>query len=147
MSESHRFKDHHREERIFFVRRVISCLFVVLVLALLIARYYSLQVINHHDYATRSDRNRIHVQPIPPTRGLIYDRSGELLAGNRPIYILSLVPERIPDLDHTLERLKPLVNINPSDLEKFYDQLQQPRDRKSTRLNSSHVAISYAVFC
>ena len=127
MSESHRFKDHHREERIFFVRTVIAGVFVVLGMALLIARYYSLQVINHQDYATRSDRNRIHVQPIPPTRGLIYDRSGELLAGNRPIYILSLVPERIPDLDHTLERLKPLVNINPSDLEKFYDQLQQPR--------------------
>src|SRR5690625_4468000 len=94
MSESHRFKDHHREERIFFVRTVIAGVFVVLGLALLIARYYSLQVINHQDYATPSVRNRIHVPPIPPSRGLFSDRSGELLAGNRPIYILSLVPEQ-----------------------------------------------------
>ncbi|MDQ2076281.1 penicillin-binding protein 2 [Marinimicrobium sp. ABcell2] len=127
MSESHRFKDHHREERIFFVRMVVAGVIMALAMALLIGRYYSLQVISHQDYATRSDRNRVHVQPVPPTRGLISDRNGELLAGNRPIYILSVIPERISNLDETLKRLKPLVRITPSDLEKFYDQLQQPR--------------------
>src|SRR5690625_5622732 len=32
-------------------------------------------------------------------------------------------------------------------VEESEDQIQALKDRKSTRLNSSHVAISYAVFC
>src|SRR5690625_2117592 len=38
------------------------------------------------------------------------------------------------------------VRVNPGNIRKFDDQVKQI-DRKSTRLNSSHVAISYAGFC
>ncbi len=127
MSETHRFKDHHREGRIFFRRLMIAGILVVGLFGVLLARYYSLQVTHHQNYVTQSERNRVHVQPVPPTRGLIYDRNGELLAGNRAIYILSVIPERIGNLDQTLELLRPLVDISANDLEKFYDQLQQPR--------------------
>ncbi len=127
MSETHRFKDHHREGRVFFRRLMIAGILVVGLFGVLLARYYSLQVTHHQNYVTQSERNRVHVQPVPPTRGLIYDRHGELLAGNRASYILSIIPERIGNLDQTLELLRPLVEINPTDLEKFYDQLQQPR--------------------
>lgn len=127
MSETHRFKDHHREARVFFRRLMIAGILVVGLFGVLLARYYSLQVTHHQNYVTQSERNRVHVQPVPPTRGLIYDRNGELLAGNRASYILSVIPERIGNLDQTLELLRPLVEISPNDLEKFYDQLQQPR--------------------
>lgn len=127
MSETHRFKDHHREGRVFFRRLMIAGILVVGLFGVLLARYYSLQVTHHLNYVTQSERNRVHIQPVPPTRGLIYDRNGELLAGNRASYILSVIPERIGNLDQTLELLRPLVDISTNDLEKFYDQLQQPR--------------------
>ncbi len=60
----------------------------------LLWRYYHLQVIRHEGLVTLSDRNRVLVEPVPPTRGLIFDRNGVLLADNRPSFNLSIVVER-----------------------------------------------------
>src|SRR5690606_38193604 len=93
----------------------------------LVYRYHHLQGVQYQDDATQSDRNRIHVQPIPPTRGLIYDRNGLLLAENRPSYTLSVVRQRAVDLEETLKYLQTLVEINANDLEKFYQLMHQRR--------------------
>lgn len=127
MSEAQRFKDHHREARLFTGRLMVAAALMAVLMLMLAGRYYSLQVVHHENYATRSDRNRVHVQPVPPTRGLIYDRRGELLADNRPSYTLSIIRERVDDMNRTLELLRSLVDIGQRDLEKFYDQLQQGR--------------------
>ncbi|WP_111641009.1 penicillin-binding protein 2 [Marinimicrobium alkaliphilum] len=127
MSEARRFKDHHREERIFLSRLIVVAVLVALMMGVLVMRYYGLQVTHHQVYATQSDRNRVHLQPIPPTRGLIYDRNGVLLADNRPSYTLSVVRERVGDLEATLELLQRLVDVTPSDIDRFYDQLHQRR--------------------
>ena len=51
---------------------------------MILARYYALQITEYETYRTQSDRNRVQLQPLPPKRGLIYDRNGVLLADNRP---------------------------------------------------------------
>lgn len=127
MKEPQRFKDHHRETRLFMRRLGLMAALIVLLTGALAARYYNLQVVHHEIYATQSDRNRVHVQPVPPTRGLIHDASGELLADNRPSYTLSLVRERVPDLEETIELLRDLVRITDVDLERFYRQMRQRR--------------------
>lgn len=127
MSEPLHIKDHSFEAGIFARRVVVSVIFVIGLLGVLIARYYNLQVINHQDYATASDRNRVHVQPIPPTRGLIYDRNGVLLADNRASYTLSIIKESVPDLESTLALLRELVSISEADLESFDKRLKQRR--------------------
>ena len=127
MSEARQFKDYHREARLFWGRALLAGAMVILLLLILVYRFYTLQVVHFEDYTTLSERNRVHVLPIPPTRGLIYDRNGELLAENRPSYTLSVVQERVPDLAETLAILSELVAITPTDIEKFYDQLRQRR--------------------
>ena len=127
MSEARQFKDHHREQRLFLARALFAGAVIVLLTGLLMYRFYTLQVLHHDDYVTRSDRNRVHVQPIPPTRGLIYARNGQLLAENRPSYTLSVVRERVSDLAETLALLSELVAISPGDIEKFNEQLRQRR--------------------
>jgi penicillin-binding protein 2 len=127
MSEARHFKDHHREARLFVARALFAGGIIVLLTGVLVMRFYSLQVDHHDDYATQSERNRVHVLPIPPTRGLIYGRNGKLLAENRASYTLSIVHERVPDLAETLEFLSSLVSISANDLEKFNDQLRQRR--------------------
>ena len=52
------------------------------------------------------------MQPLPPKRGLIYDRNGVLLADNRPSFMLSIVRERVPDLDATLAELGEMLPIS-----------------------------------
>ncbi|WP_028876249.1 penicillin-binding protein 2 [Teredinibacter turnerae] len=123
----HQFKDHHREARVFAVRAAISFLMVVALFGVLLARYYRLQVTDHEVYATRSDRNRIHVRPIPPNRGLIYDAQGQLLADNRPTFTLSVVSERTSNLEQTLDHLANLIEVSERDRENFLKRLRQRR--------------------
>ena len=127
MPENLRLKDHHTEQRLFRNRMLVAIFGVVVLIGVLVARFYDLQVVNYESYRTQSDQNRIQVRPVPPTRGLIYDRNGELLADNRPSYTLSLVRERVKNLDETLELLGQLVRLDDSDVEKFNRRLPRRR--------------------
>ncbi|MCW8195303.1 penicillin-binding protein 2 [Proteobacteria bacterium 005FR1] len=127
MSEPLQLKDHTSEARLFLGRVWLVSFGVLAMLGILIARYYNLQVVHHENYAVQSDRNRIHVQPIAPTRGLIYDRNGILLADNRASYTLSLTKELVPDMQGTLDLLASIIDIAPGDLEKFHKSLEQRR--------------------
>jgi penicillin-binding protein 2 len=121
------FKDHHNEARLFASRVVAASLIVLTLLGLLVTRFYYLQVVHHSDYVTQSDANRIRVQPVPPTRGLIYDRNGVLLADNRPIFTLSIVRERAQNLTQTLATLRELIGISADEESEFRKALAQRR--------------------
>jgi penicillin-binding protein 2 len=98
-------KEHWREQQLF-VGRVVICAIVALVLTgVVLTRLSVLQLVKADYYAAQSQGNRIRAQPLPPNRGLIYDRNGKILAENIPSYQLELTPEEIPDLDDTLNRL------------------------------------------
>jgi len=127
MQEAQQFKDHQREAKLFRSRVVVMVIFMLLLASTLVYRYYDLQVVNYEEYATQSDRNRVHVQPVPPTRGLIFDRTGALLADNKASFTLSVVSANQTELNDTIELLKTLIDIAPSDLGKFYKAQKQRR--------------------
>src|SRR5210317_160085 len=134
MPELIALKDPHRESRVYSARTVIAIAIVLGLLAVVFSRYYSLQVTEYESYKTQSERNRVQLQPLPPKRGLIYDRNGVLLADNRPSYILSVVRERVADLDATLAELAALVPISEGDLENFLKKLQRRRPYEAVPL-------------
>lgn len=125
--EHHRFKDHVHEANTFTRRAVVALALVFVMFGVLVYRFYSLQVIHYENYMTLSDRNRIQVRPVPPNRGLIYDRNGELLAENRPSFTLSIVKERVKNIEKTIEHLSQLVDVSENDVENFYKYLKQRR--------------------
>ncbi len=129
MQETQHFKDHQREAKLFRNRILVMAFLMLCLFSILVYRYYDLQVINHEEYATQSDRNRVHVQPIPPTRGLIFDRNGELLADNKASFTLSVVSVNATELNNTIELLKTIIDISPSDLGKFYKAQNQRRHK------------------
>jgi penicillin-binding protein 2 len=106
----------------------------VVLVGILLGRYFSLQITQYEAYRTESDRNRVQLQPLPPKRGLIFDRNGVLLAENRPSFVLSLVLERVPDLDRTLALLGQLVGITEPDLEKFETRSRRRRPYEAVPL-------------
>ncbi len=120
-------KDPITEQRLFRNRMLVALAGVALLLGVLVARLYNLQVVNYDSYRTQSDENRIQVRPVAPTRGLIYDRNGTLLADNRPSYTLAIVRERVRDLDETLELIGRLVRLDDTDVEKFHKRMQRRR--------------------
>lgn len=127
MQEEQQFKDYQREAKLFRNRILVMAGFMLILASTVVYRYYDLQIVNHEEYATQSERNRVHVQPVPPTRGLIFDRNGELLADNKPSFTLYVISNNQAELDATLDLLKTLIEITPVDLEKFYKAKKQRR--------------------
>ena len=120
-------KDHLRETRLFVVRAAVTGALMVLLMAGLAVRLGYLQVSLYDHYRTLSSENRVKLVPLPPTRGLIYDRNGVLLADNYPTYSLEITPDQVRDLDRTLEDLKLVVPINDEDLQRFHRARRQQR--------------------
>jgi penicillin-binding protein 2 len=126
-------KDLWEEKRAFTARAYIAGGFCLLLLALLSVRMADLQLIQHGYYSGRADDNRMRLIPVPPVRGLIYDRNGALLAQNMPSFELQIVPEQVDRLDETLARLGQLVRLEPEDLTRFRERLHKtPRYRPVT---------------
>jgi penicillin-binding protein 2 len=120
-------RDYPREGRLFFGRAVQAGVVIVLMVGLLLLRYINLQVVEHGHYTTLARENRVKLLPLPPTRGLIYDRNGLLLAQNVPTHSLTIVPEQAGDLDLLIRQLSPLVSISDLDIARFHRLRQQRR--------------------
>ena len=110
-------------------------MFIMLVMGLtLISRYVDLQVNQFQDFATDSDNNRVHVRPAAPTRGVIYDRNGEILADNRPTSNLSIIRERADDLDQLINKVGSLITLTDNDITRFYSRLKRRKPFEPTPL-------------
>lgn len=121
------FRDRMAEQRLFRSRAIFMTVFIFLLLCILGSRIAFLQIVEHEKYQDLSENNRIQLRPIPPTRGLIYDRNGILLAENIPSYSLTLVKERVNDLDETFTYLRTLLDISERDEEQFRKRLKYNR--------------------
>lgn len=114
-----RIRDHFAERRLFLFRLGIAGAFIVVLVGLVVGRLYYLQCARHKYYAAQSVADARRIEPVVPVRGLIFDRTGRLLAGNRPSYSLVITRDEVGNLDHTLARLRKLLPINASDLKRF----------------------------
>ncbi|MGB0732759.1 MAG: penicillin-binding protein 2 [Pontibacterium sp.] len=121
------FKNHEAESKTFRFRAVLAFLFVLVLLAGVFSRYYYLQVVQHDHFAAMSDDNRISLQPIAPTRGLLYDRNGVLLADNQPSYTVTLLKEEVKDMDATIAEIASLITVTDGQIERFKKRLRQRR--------------------
>lgn len=120
-------RDHFRESKLYQRRILFAVIFGGILMASLIGRLFYLQVIAHAHYTALSEDNRVSIVPIAPTRGLIYDRNGVLLAQNVPSRTLELIPEHIPDIDATLKKLRKLVHITDDEIDRFNDLRKKKR--------------------
>lgn len=89
-----------------------------MVIILLVALAH-LQIFSYGYYNTKSNKNRIEIIPIPPNRGIIYDRNGIPLAINNTIYQLNIIPDKINNLAEQLEQLKTMVNLTDEEIDNF----------------------------
>ena len=112
-------KDNLLESRLFMGRSLIAVLLFGALTVALVARLVWLQVVAHEHFTTLSEDNRVKLNPVPPNRGLIYDRNGVLLAENLSSFRLEVIPEQIEDMDATLAELGALVEITDYDRERF----------------------------
>ncbi|MBA1245338.1 penicillin-binding protein 2 [Pseudomonas japonica] len=120
-------KDHDKEQ-LLVNGRLVACAVLVLGLAFaLVARLYFLQVVQYDYHSTISENNRVHVLPIPPERGLIYDRNGVVLANNRPSFNLTLTRERAGDSAHVLDTLASILQLPEEQRRQFDKDMRRAR--------------------
>ncbi|MFP4080969.1 MAG: penicillin-binding protein 2 [Ectothiorhodospira sp.] len=134
MSFRQPLKNHHQEQRLFLARVVIVAVGVAVLFALLGVRLGLLQVAGHSHFATLSQNNRVRLEVLPPPRGLIYDRHGQLLAENRPAYQLEVIPEQVKDMEDTLERLSRVIPLSEVEIRRFRALLERKRPFQSVPL-------------
>ena len=128
----------------FQVRLGVAGLAVLIAFGLLLARFVWLQVLQHEAYSARAEENRIAIVPLPPNRGLILDRNGEVLARNYLAYTLEIFPARVRNIDATIAQLAAFVDIQPRDRARFRKLLQETKNAESlpirARLTDEEVA-------
>ena len=119
--------DSSRESFLISMRAVGAAVIVGLLTLLLVGRLVHLQIFKHRHFTTLSENNRVKIVPIAPTRGLIFDRRGEVLAQNLPAYSLEVVPEAVEDLDALIAELRGIIEITGEDEEAFFAALARKR--------------------
>jgi penicillin-binding protein 2 len=127
MSQPIRLKDHEKDARTVRSRVVVGAAAILVLICVLIARLYFLQVIQYEYHSTLSENNRVHVQPIPPTRGLIFDRNGVVVADNRPSFSLSMTRERSGDWRQVLDTIVEVLELSDEDRQLFERRMKQGR--------------------
>ena len=130
-------KDDFLESRLIRRRLIVSAGIVLVVIDIVVARLYVLQIVDYEHFSTLSDSNRIRIRALPPTRGLIYDRNGVVMANNLPAYRLEIVREQVEDMDETLSRLKHYIAYTDQDLDRFQllSRRRRPFESIPLRLN------------
>ena len=126
--------------RILFIFVLIAVLVVLLVF-----RLGYLQIVQHQSLITLAQNNRIDFLPLPPVRGLIYDRNGEILAQNIRVFNLEILPDKVKNIDNLLHELGQLVELTDAHLKRFRTLLKQrpsfERQTLKTNLNDQEAAI------
>ncbi|MCJ7558322.1 MAG: penicillin-binding protein 2 [Gammaproteobacteria bacterium] len=127
MIENITLKDHWREQRTFVARIIIGAIIGLVLIGLVVARLVNLQVTNYEHFSALSKGNRIRIEPLPATRGLIYDRNGQIIAQNMPAYQLELTREGVQNVDETLARLVSMDLLHTSDLNRLSGLIRSRR--------------------
>ena len=123
----------HCEYPSFLFRLNLLFVFVILLTLVLTLRLSYLQFVQYKRFATLSLKNQMSILPIAPSRGVILDKNGVILAENIPVYVLELIPERVQSIAKTLQALQEILpSINNDDIKNF---------KRSRKQNPAYVPI------
>lgn len=128
----------------FRMRLAIASAFVLAMFTILSVRFFYLQVVQHDYYTTLAEANRISIVPIVPSRGIIVDRNGVLLAHNYSAYTLEITPRKVNDIEALVDDLATVIDITPRDRRRFRKLLDESKSFESlpirNRLSDEEIA-------
>ena len=127
MAGKWQLRDREAERAIFSSRLFVASIVCLVLFAILLINLFNLQVMQHDYFSSRADGNRLHSQYVAPSRGLIFDSAGALLADNQPIFNLTVVSEQVPDLNASLALVGELIDLSIDDLKSFKTRSERNR--------------------
>ena len=110
-------------------RKYVISFFIIAIALIYLFRLFNLQI-NNDKYKAYADSNAFLKKTIYPSRGLIYDRNGELIVYNQPAYDVMIIPRDVQAFD-TIDFCKTL-GITKEDL------LKRLSDMKNKSINPGY---------
>lgn len=130
-------KDTKKDLGQFRNRVMALAVFILFCFFLLLLRFLWLQVVRHDKYVTQAEDNRISIVPTMPSRGIITDRNGVILANNYSAYTLEITPAKIEGkLDEVIDELSQIIEITPLDRKRFKRRQEEGKRFESIVLKS-----------
>src|SRR4029079_3861745 len=120
-------KNHVQEIQLTTQRCIISSVIMLILIGILICRLAYLQMIEHDLYTTLSKKNWLDIVPLEPTRGLIFDRNGVMLAANIPGVRLDINPHKVKNLTQIFAAISKIIPLSDTEIAQFHKELKQHR--------------------
>ena len=121
----------------FRSRAMVATAVVLLAFLLLLVRLFYLQIVRHDELLEKAESNRTAVLPIVPSRGVITDRNGIVLATNYSAYTLEITRSRLVEpLEEVIDKLAQVVDIQPRDRRRFKKQLDESKSFESVAIRN-----------
>ena len=106
-------------------KRLIALLFLLGAgFLVLLIRLFEVQINQHEKYVKLAQGNILRIIPLPPLRGAILDRNGQILVGNGTNFVVSMIPDEIQNRRRTFHILSQDLSLSPSDLQDAFDRMR-----------------------
>lgn len=119
------------KERVRTSIRILQIIILGMALVV-VGRLYQLQIVEYETYSPLSRENSIRQEYVSPARGLIYDRNGNLLVDNEPIYTITITPANFDKKKIPL--LADLMQLPDEEVREQVKQAEQYSWKRSSRL-------------
>lgn len=113
------FQKDDQDLKPFKKRLVFLFGLVIFCFAILVCRFAWLQIINQITYTEKAERNRTVTVTLHGPRGIIVDRNNEILAQNKMVYSLEITPDKVRDINQTIDDLSHIITITHADRRRF----------------------------
>lgn len=137
--------NHPLEKRVVQGRIIFVFALIFILVILLFVRLGYLQIYKHQEFTTLALNNRLNFSAVPPVRGLIYDRNGEVLAQNIRVFNLEILPDKVHDMAQLLSELGQFIELTDNHIKQFKKLLEQrpsfERQTLKANLNEQEAAI------
>lgn len=129
--------DTERELHQFRNRIAALVVFILVCFFFLLLRFIWVQIVRHSNYVAQAEENRISIVPTMPSRGIIMDRNGVILANNYSAYTLEITPAKIGGkLEDVVEELSQIIEITPRDRKRFKKRMEETKRFESIVLKA-----------
>ena len=137
-------KNHSLEQHQYSLRLSVATGLILLCFAVLLGRFFYLQLVKYEYFQTLAENNRVSLVPIVPNRGLILDRNGVTLAHNFFVYTLEITPSKAGDVEETINKISQFIEVSAEDRKRFKKLRQESHSFESvpirTHLNEVEAA-------
>ena len=104
---------------IFHKRLYILAILILIMLSIIIIKFFYVQIIQHNYFEKKANNNRVKIVAIPPARGLIFDRNNRILAENKITLNLEIDQSKKNEIEKIVTQLKPFISISKKDLSQY----------------------------